>query len=198
MQTLSTQYEQDVASPAAVDHVHDPAEASDALRAAMRQVAAPVALVTAGGHGMVRGITVSSLTSVSLAPPMVSFNVVRRTRMARLLAATDAFAVHLLTADQLALSTRFALPGQSGAQQFEGVAYHLDAWGVPLLAEPPQVLRCRRHACHPAGDHLIVVGTVAQVLGRPPTSSLLYRDGGYHALGARLPVPDAASPPPGR
>ena len=87
----------------------------EAFRRAMGQFATGVAVVTvldaAGGP---RGMTVSSLTSVSLAPPLLLYGLDRGAVNFISFAEAKAFAVNILTRDQEALSNRFADPSRPG------------------------------------------------------------------------------------
>lgn len=160
----------------------------EALRRVMRRVPSPVTVVTTAGVDGPRGITIGSFTSVSLDPPLVSFNIDKAAQMhAQLEDAFDRFAVHILTDRQAHLSNHFAVPDLSSEAQFADVDYHLDAYGTPLLRSVIAVLHCDLYACYPAGDHTIVVGEVRAVAyaaeaGRP----LLYFNRRYCSVGEEV------------
>ena len=169
----------------------------EALRQVMRRVPSPVTVVTAAVDGEMRGITIGSFTSVSLDPPLISFNVSRRSRMHPLLLAARHFAVHILGAEQVALSRRFAEPGLSGAAQFEGLSYRVHTEGTPVLEGVLAVLHCRPYRTVEAGDHTIFVGEVMQIETFADGPPLLYYNRAYRAVGETLapgPSPDNAAP----
>ncbi|MEM6646507.1 MAG: flavin reductase family protein [Bacteroidota bacterium] len=157
----------------------------DALRAVMRAVPSPVTVVTAvTPDGEVRGMTIGSFTSVSMAPPLISFNVQRSARMSEVLAEAMHFSVHVLAADQSAYSNRFASPKMASEAQFDGIPHAPDAHGVPILDDALARLDCVPFAIHPAGDHILVLGEVTNVV--EPTSErapLLYLDRAYRHIG---------------
>ncbi|MGI9182361.1 MAG: flavin reductase family protein [Longimicrobiaceae bacterium] len=166
-----------------------------ALRSVMRRVPSPVAVVTAVGRGEARGMTISSLTRVSLRPPLVSFNVEREAQMHAVLAEASSFAVHLVGEEQAALCERFAAPDRTGADQLRGLAQGIDGFGNPVLEGALAVLHCRLYAAYPAGDHSILVGEVVGVWQQEGGTPLVYFDRAYHGVGARVldrraPVPD--------
>ncbi len=138
-----------------------------------------VAVVTANaGDGTPAGMTVNSLTSVSLVPPLVSICVDTTADMHQVLHQTDHFVLNLLAADQEMISRRFA--GQD-ANRFEGIGYRLNEHGLVVLDGVIAHLECERHATFEAGDHTIFVARVTDgttASGRP----LLYYRGGYTAL----------------
>ena len=58
-------------------------------------------ITTGDDQGHKRGITVGSLTSVSLQPAIVSFCIQKPSRMHDLLSSTKKFSAHLLRKDQV-------------------------------------------------------------------------------------------------
>jgi flavin reductase (DIM6/NTAB) family NADH-FMN oxidoreductase RutF len=141
------------------------------LRRVLRRHAAGVTVITLPGPG---GFTASSFTSVSLAPPLVSFCLGRGASTARRLLAAEYFAVHLLGAEHAELARRFA---RSGVDRFAGLRWAPNAEGVPLLAAAGCRLEARVLVRHEAGDHLLTIGQVIRAGGPPPTTALLHHDG---------------------
>lgn len=148
----------------------------------MRQVPSPVVVVTATAHET-RGATIGSFTSVSLSPPLISFNVAHDSQMHAVITVTERFAVNVLREEQALLSQHFALPDVPGEEQFRNVAHHKDADGIPILNGALAVLLCRRYAIHPAGDHTIVVGEVESVEEHGSGMPILYYNRAYRGLG---------------
>ena len=153
------------------------------LRTVMRRVASPVTVVTARAGDERRGITIGSFTSVSLDPPLISFNVERIAQMHPVLLAAERFNVHVLTNEQAHLSNHFALPDLSGETQFAGLDVRPDAHGTPLLPEALAVLACTPYGFYEAGDHTIVVGEVEAVAMVEDEVPLLYFDRRYVSVG---------------
>ncbi len=160
--------------------------ADEAFRALMRQVPLPVAVVTAAGTHEKRGVTIGSFTGVSIDPPLISFNIMRVSRMHPVITQAERFAVHILADDQAAVSVLFAKPDYTGTQQFAAVSHTLDPDGVPLLGDTVGILHCTIHALHQAGDHSIVVGEVLYTTDGPRSRPLLYHKGAYRRLGQRI------------
>jgi flavin reductase (DIM6/NTAB) family NADH-FMN oxidoreductase RutF len=131
-----------------------------------------------------RGTTVNSFTSVSLDPPLVLVSLGRQTRAAAALRPGSPYAVNVLHHGQRDLAMHFAGRPQPGtAPEWEVRA------GVPHLAGCGAHFRCVARDVHGAGDHVLVVGLVAefQAHGHPP---LLFYRGAFEDL--RDPV--AAQP----
>jgi flavin reductase (DIM6/NTAB) family NADH-FMN oxidoreductase RutF len=166
-----------------------PEEAVDgeALRGAMRRIAAPVVVVTTEAGGEPRGATIGSFTSVSLGPPLVSFNVTRGTTLHGALCQADRFAVHLLGAEHAALAAHFALPDLPGEAQFAPFPHRRFADGHPPLLEGTLgVLVCRAESRFAAGDHSIFVGRVEAVLPGRDGAPLLYHRQAYRGVGEEV------------
>ncbi len=159
----------------------------DAFRAVMRRVPSPVVVVTAQGPREARGITIGSFTSLALDPPLVSFNVGCGARMHEVMEACDRFAVHVLGEEQAHLAKRFAIPGLTGAEQFESVPYHEDAHGLPVLNGVTAVFHCVPEDSLVAGDHELYVGRVVGMEEHPDHGAVLYYQSGYHGVGSELP-----------
>lgn len=156
-----------------------------ALRAVMRQVPVPVTVVTAcSAEGAPYGITIGSFTSVSLQPPLISFNVSEEANAFERLVSAERFAVHMLSRRQAPLAEHFADPDLPLGRQFEGVRWQDGPDGVPVLEGAQAVLHCRAHVHFPAGDSTIVIGRVTGITrrGSVTTGPLLYHQRGYRTV----------------
>lgn len=154
------------------------AQAEDA-RQLFRKLAAGVTVVTSRGpHGPV-GLTASSVTSVSLRPPMLLVCVTTRSRTLAAIRHRRCFAVHLLRDDQRPVAEEFCQPGDC-ARRFDGVAYRYVA-GVPVIPDALAWSVCVLADTREYGDHHVVVGRVLATRtgdGRP----LLWHDRHYTGL----------------
>jgi 3-hydroxy-9,10-secoandrosta-1,3,5(10)-triene-9,17-dione monooxygenase reductase component len=171
---------------------------ADALRSVFRRVPSPVAIITAVARREIRGMTVGSLTSLSLDPPLVSFNVERAAQMFTLLAEASGFAVHLVGVHQAGLCKRFAEPDRTGQEQFASVMYGFDVDGNPLLGGALAALRCRTYARFPAGDHAIIVGEVVESRRQEGDAPLVYYDRRYRGIGGEVIQSRSEMPGPER
>ncbi len=160
----------------------------DDLRSVMQRVPAPVTVVTAAGHSEARGATIGSFTSVSLDPPLVSFNVEKDSQMHEVLAEASHFAVHLLADRQSELCQHFAIPDQSGTEQLEAVRHHSTPHETPILDAAPAVLHCRWHEAFETGDHTIVVGRVIRLEEHEEAPPILYYDRDYRSVSDPTPA----------
>ncbi|MEX2601807.1 MAG: flavin reductase family protein [Balneolaceae bacterium] len=145
----------------------------------MRQIPFPVTVVTASNGSSTRGITIGSFTSLSMEPPLISFNVEKESQMHEILQECDSFVVQIPHAAQDELCTRFALPDQSDEEQFEGIAYRLSEKGVPILEDVVAVLECSPYKWVDAGDHTLIIGEVEKVEILKNDPAILYLNGAY-------------------
>jgi flavin reductase (DIM6/NTAB) family NADH-FMN oxidoreductase RutF len=167
------------------------AQAEEARRL-FRKLAGGVAVVTScGGHEPV-GLTASSVTSVSLQPPMLLVCVGTQSSTLAAIRLRQCFAVHLLRDDQRWVAEEFCRPG-NGVQRFGGVAYRY-VCGVPVIRDALAWSVCALEDDRQYGDHHVVVGRVLATRtgdGRP----LVWHDRCYVGLSATIPRP--SEPPLG-
>jgi flavin reductase (DIM6/NTAB) family NADH-FMN oxidoreductase RutF len=149
------------------------------LRQAMRQHPAGVVVITTG-RDEPTGFCATSLTSVSLDPPTVSFAVHASSASGRAWAEAQLGLVHLLSADQRDLAAHFA---RTGPQKFaDTTRWRAGPEGQPLLEGVAAWLLVAPSTRLMVGDHLLVICDVSMTSVRGPTPPLVYHNGGYHAI----------------
>ena len=147
------------------------------LREIMRGVPSPVGvLVTAVDSGY-RGMTASSMTSVSLAPALISFNVRTGSQFDVALQGSQTFTYNLLAADQRATALHFAASGLTAAAQFADTTLRTETDGAAWLPGVVSWLHCREIARHRAGDHEVVIGAVTSARRLTDASPLVIYQG---------------------
>jgi flavin reductase (DIM6/NTAB) family NADH-FMN oxidoreductase RutF len=107
-----------------------------------------------------RGLTASSLVSISLEPPMVLVGLERASATRAAVMETKAFNVSLLTRSQEFLADRFAGRAPAIDARWTNLPHRLGANGIPLVDGCAAWLECRLIQTHSAGDHDILVGEV--------------------------------------
>jgi len=153
----------------------DPAD----FRQLLGRFATGVTIITlALPDGQPAGMTASSLTSVSLDPPLVLVCIDHAAELYDALLASPGFVLNILEASQESLSRRFAT---KHIDRFDGIGYRTSPEGQPILDGVLASIECAPYATFPGGDHTIVVGRVlrgATTDGAP----LVYFRGGYTGL----------------
>ncbi len=151
------------------------------FRHTMSHLVTGVTIVTARvPRGRAVGITASSVTSLSLDPPMLLVCVGRDAEIHDVLLEAERFGVNVLSAGQVELARRFA---DRGRQHFEEGEVAATPGGAPVLPGSLARIECRRRSHLDGGDHTIITGTLewSEVSeGRP----LCYFGGRYAELGA--------------
>jgi flavin reductase (DIM6/NTAB) family NADH-FMN oxidoreductase RutF len=156
------------------------------LRTAMRRVPSVVTVVTYVSEGTTMGMTIGSLTSVSLDPPLISFNVGVQSRAYTRMKPGTCVAVHVLSADRSDLSNRFARSYAEAESEFDGLS--ITTWSEDSLKvlEEGFVTRMvgRVVSVAPAGDHHLILVEVGEITDGPDeTAPLLYYNRSYVAPG---------------
>lgn len=134
----------------------------DGLRALLGRQATGVAVVTVDAGGQRLGLTVGSLVSLSLEPPLAGFAIAREAAMHELLREAGGCAVSLLAAGQEWLAQHFAL-GVPPIAMWHGVSTEPGAGGAPLLVGALGWLECSLRDEVPAGSHTFFVCDVLRV-----------------------------------
>ncbi len=151
------------------------------LRALFRRVPSGVAVLTVDTGGDRIGLTVSSVSSLSLEPALVGVSVSRQAAMHELIREAGSFALSLLGAGQEALAQHFAR-GVPPIGMWHGVETATGALGAPLLAGALGWIECRVGAEHATGDHTLFVGEVVAAEAGPPQPPLVHYQSGYRSL----------------
>jgi flavin reductase len=153
----------------------------DELRALMRRAPAGVAVLTVDTGRERLGLTIASLVSLSLEPPLVGVSISRQAAMHELLREAGGFTVSLLAGGQEWLAQHFAR-GVPPIGMWHGIATEDGARGAPLLVGALGWLECRLVSEHETGDHSFFVAEVESVRLGEPAPPLVYHDGSYRTL----------------
>ena len=160
------------------------------FRDLMAGLCAPVTIVTTTVNDAPFGATVSSLTSLSLDPPLVSVAFDRGSWLLRQIQVAGRFGVNILGHAQDQLAMTFAA---RGVDRFAAADWFPEA-GLPRLAESPGWMDCDLYQSVEAGDHLLLFGLVRTAAGRVGQPPLVYahRTYGTHSRFAERARPAIA------
>lgn len=150
------------------------------FRDVMARLPSGVSIATAcDPNGQAAGVTVSSLTSVSLKPPLISFTLATTIRSLPIFRAAEHFAISVLADDQDDICRSFATAGidkWASAKTTRG--FH----NCLIISPNVAAFECERYACHEAGDHLIFVGRVLRLTRGEKENPLVFFRSGFHRL----------------
>ncbi|WP_055698452.1 flavin reductase family protein [Streptomyces silaceus] len=157
------------------------------LRTALRGHASGVAVLTAATPAGPAGVTITSFTSVSAEPALVSFALAASSSTWARVKDCERFGIQLLGADQRDVAERFAA---KGVDRFAPpTRWHEGPHGVPLLDDCAAWLVGVRHHRMTLGDHELVVCAVEHVRIGAPGDSLVHLHGALHAAPRRPESP---------
>jgi 3-hydroxy-9,10-secoandrosta-1,3,5(10)-triene-9,17-dione monooxygenase reductase component len=151
----------------------------DELRELMRRFPAPVAVVTTTVDDERYGLTVGSLVSLSLDPPLVGISIGRESSSHEPIRRAGRFAVSLLSGEQESIAQHFARSGIPPVALWHGVDVRDGARG-PLVEGALGWLECRTLSEHEAGDHTVFLAEVESIELGAAGEGLVYRGGGFH------------------
>lgn len=155
------------------------------FRRAMGTFATGVAVVTSRSGDNLFGMTLNSLTSVSLDPCLLLFCSNRGSATARAAMESGIFAINILRSGQEEVCRRFV--GQF-ARRFEGMEIDYAHGGIPLLPQALSHMICRVFAVHPGGDHDVIIGEVISCTDAPG-EPLVFHRGAYGTFAERAAIP---------
>ncbi|HEX2419654.1 MAG TPA: flavin reductase family protein [Micromonosporaceae bacterium] len=179
----------DLRTPAATTAGEQAGPADDRqLRDAFAQLPAGVSVVTSlGPHGPV-GMTVSTVCSLSLDPPLLLLCAANECRTLAQLRGYGRFAVNSLPARHTSIARAFADPEPAPGHRFRVAAHHVvDA--VPVLNDAVAVFTCALQDTYPGGDHTIVVGRILTATATNGAQPLLWHARGFRRLAPLQPEP---------
>lgn len=148
-----------------------------------------VAVVTAtAADGTPVGVTVSSLTSVSLTPPLILFCLDKHALSRQAFSGSRQFRVHVLAQEQAGMAVRFA---KRGVAKFAQSAAPQAGLEPPHLPDTHASMLCDTACEYDAGDHVILVGRVVAVESGGDTDPLVYYRGRFGRFSGDAPAPHA-------
>jgi flavin reductase (DIM6/NTAB) family NADH-FMN oxidoreductase RutF len=147
------------------------------FRGAMSHWATGVSVITSLGPAGPAGCTANAVTSVSLDPLELLVCFDRSSDTLQAVRASGRLAVNVLTAEQEAISTRFAGKGAPDVK-FAGIPYSL-VEDVPVLDGALATLVCDVDRFLEGGDHEIIIGHPISCTMQMDAEPLIFFRNGY-------------------
>jgi flavin reductase (DIM6/NTAB) family NADH-FMN oxidoreductase RutF len=153
------------------------------FRCAMRRLTGGVSVITAGIGWDISGMTVTSVSSLSVDPPALIVSINRESSSWPLVRRYGFFGVNILTSDQIDIAERFTgKDGLKGAERFASAHWTTRVSGVPLLTDALAVIDCEVEDVVERHSHAIVIGRVLDIAVSTRTAALAYWQGRYVAI----------------
>lgn len=133
-------------------------ETKPELRHAFGRFATGIAVVTTlNEDNEPYGLTINSFASVSMSPPIVSWNVIRGSTAHTTICQANRFVISILGKDQRHIAQQMTGPIE---RRFHCVECEWSESGLPVIPNALATFVCSTHALVKAGDHDIVLGIV--------------------------------------
>ncbi len=156
---------------------------SEELRKAMRNWATGIAIVTVEHEGVQHGMTVSSFTSISMEPALVSISLYKTSRTHELLSTAGQFGVTILAESQEEISNRFAGRIADTENRFENLETETLLSNAPFISGGISFFDCRVTQSISLGTNTLFIAEVQDARSLDGKNPLLYFDQKYHSLG---------------
>ena len=154
----------------------------DTFRAAMRQVAGAVTVVTTRGlNGEPRGVTATAVCSLTVEPPSVVACINRDTWVGQIAPESGNFCVNVLTRAQQSVAEAFAgRTTLAGAERFQVGDWQDAGTGAPVLDGAIASFDCDLEQAVDFATHVILIGRVRKTVSdNSGAEPLVYVGGGF-------------------
>ncbi|HZW56678.1 MAG TPA: flavin reductase family protein [Nitrososphaerales archaeon] len=145
------------------------------LKRFMRQFPQGVTLITTIEGGRPRGMTVSSFTSLSLAPPLIMIAIAKDATSYSAFVSARSFNVQLLDSNQSSIAMKFATKIDH-EEKFRGLSSTSDSNNNPIVNGALGYLECTNHQIHDVGDHSLIIARVTGVKLLRDSPPLVYHN----------------------
>lgn len=151
------------------------------FKESMRNLVSGVTIISSkGSDDKFHGLTASSLTSVSLTPPLILFCLNSKSHSISAIQTSKKFAISLLVEGQEAIARNFA---SSNIDKFSTTDYTIGEFSsCPLIMNANYWIECSLYAEHDGGDHRIIVGKVENLIAGKKSSPLAYYNRNYRKI----------------
>lgn len=152
------------------------------LRVVMRHWTTGVTVVSSRYQNVINGMTVSSFTSVSLEPKIISISLMKDSRTHSMILQSKVFGISILSEDQKEISEIFAGRVNENDNRFDETETFILVTGSPLIAGGLGYLDCKLIDVHDFGRNALLIGEVLALEIGNSKEPLLYFNKQYHKL----------------
>jgi flavin reductase (DIM6/NTAB) family NADH-FMN oxidoreductase RutF len=147
------------------------------FRQSMRRVASTVCVISCRHDGLRYGITVTSVTPLSVAPISILACINRNSSISVPLKEEGHYCINVLRASQAEISNSFS-GGRPAERRFD-IGEWAEKEGIPYLQSAQANLFCEMDQVISYATHDIIVGRVAGVAFASDVDPLIYQNGAY-------------------
>ncbi len=152
------------------------------LRRALRRWVTGVSIVTSQLDGVRHGMTVNSIASVSLEPPVILLTLQNSSRTYELVSQSKIVGITFLGESQAEISDRFAGRNPEDIDRFTGLETFTWKTGAPLIAGGTAYLDCKVRSMYPLEQSTLFILDVVAARQAADEMPLVYFNRLYHRL----------------
>lgn len=152
------------------------------LRKVMRRWTSGVSVVSTHYQGKDHGMTVSSFTSVSLNPPLVTISLMKDSRTLEMIVRSNSFGITILSRDQVEISKIFAGQIEDTEDRFANIDTIRLVTGSPMVKGGLAFFDCEVSQVNDFATNSLIIGEVIAAELGEQNRPLLYFDQQYHQL----------------
>ncbi|WP_063627792.1 flavin reductase family protein [Bradyrhizobium sp. WSM3983] len=149
------------------------------FKAAMRRLAATVAIVTSQSDGRRHGMTATAVTSLTTTPPSLLVCINRSASIHEPIIRSRQFCVNLLACEHGHLVPIFS-GKMTGEERFCSGDWAIGEFEIPYLANAQANVFCSVSETLAHGSHSVFIGNVEKVVLFGEPSPLLYQEGALY------------------
>ncbi|MGW8144831.1 MAG: flavin reductase family protein [Anaerolineales bacterium] len=154
----------------------------DQFRMVMRQWVTGICIVSTVHNSGYHGMTVSSFTSVSIDPQLVTISLMKNSRTHDYVISAKNFGITVLSENQQEISKIFAGQIPETEDRFDGIETWTLVTGSPFLKDGLAFLDCHLTDVYDFGTNSLFIGEVVAAKVGNGGKPLLYFDQQYHML----------------
>lgn len=122
------------------------------------------------------GITINSLTSVSLNPPLILFCIAKNSGTLNAFINAQNFVINILSKQQIEISRRFS---KFNIDKFSDIQTSKTQNNIPFFEKSLAVYECEKTQIYEGGDHYIFIGEIKKAKANNEAEPLVYYSGHY-------------------
>lgn len=153
-------------------------ELEQAYKAAMRRLAATIALITSGTGDDWSGMAATAVVSICADPPTLLVAVNRSASFHATLHAEKRFCVNVLSQRHQDLVAAFS-GKKKGLARFDHGGWVAGPHGLPVLPDALSSMACSTKQTLDVGTHTLFIGAVEQVINHETIDPLVWVDGSF-------------------
>ncbi len=144
------------------------------MQDAIGKIVNGVSVVTSKSGDSINGLSVAWMSQVSVDPQLIMVAIGKSKYTHELIEKSNAFAVNILSNEQMDLAKHFGLQSGRKANKFNHIEYETKKTGSPILKDCLAYLDCRLYKSLTAGDHTVFIGEVVDEGVKSGKSPLVY------------------------